>query len=131
MSLEAIAAMLGHRSPRMTLVYARISNESVADQYFRAIDAVERVGVVVPTNDDTDDEPSHQRRLANGHCIRPVQLDCSYQTICEGCGFFQTGPQFVTILRRQRDDATAQADFEHAHLFSELIAGMTKDDPSG
>jgi integrase len=132
MSLEAIAAMLGHRSPRMTLVYARISNDSVADQYFRAIDAVERVGVVVPTNDDTEDETSsHQRQLANGHCVRPVQLDCSYQTICEGCGFFQTGPQFVTILRRQRDDATSQADFERAHLFSELIAGMTRDESSG
>jgi integrase len=131
MSLEAIAAMLGHRSPRMTLVYARISNESVADQYFRAIDAVERVGVTVPQNDDTEDETSgHQRQLANGHCIRPVQLDCSYQTICEGCGFFQTGPQFVTILKRQRDDATAQADFERAHLFSDLIAGMTKDESS-
>jgi site-specific recombinase XerD len=25
MSLEAIAALLGHRSPRMTLIYARIS----------------------------------------------------------------------------------------------------------
>ena len=129
MSLEAIAAMLGHRSPRMTLVYARISNDSVADQYFRAIDAVERVGVVVPTN-GTDDESGHQRQLANGHCIRPVQLDCSYQTICEGCGFFQTGPQFVTILRRQRDDATAQADFERAHLFAELISSMTKEEPS-
>ena len=88
--------------------YARISNDSVADQYFRAIDAVESVGAVVPTNDDTEEEaPGHQRQLANGHCVRPVQLDCAYQTICEGCGFFQTGPQFVTILKRQRDDATA------------------------
>jgi len=131
MSLEAIAAMLGHRSPRMTLVYARISNDSVADQYFRAIDAVESVGAVVPTNDDTEEEaPGHQRQLANGHCVRPVQLDCAYQTICEGCGFFQTGPQFVTILKRQRDDATAQADFERARLFSELIAGMTTDELS-
>ena len=31
MSLEAIAALLGHRSPRMTLVYARISDTNVAD----------------------------------------------------------------------------------------------------
>ncbi len=129
MSLEAIAAMLGHRSPRMTLVYARISNDSVADQYFRAIEAVERVGVVVPANDDGEHGSAHRRQLANGHCIRPAQLDCSYQTICEGCGFFQTGPQFVTILRRQRDDATAQADFERAHLFADLIDGMTKDEP--
>jgi integrase len=36
MSLEAIAALLGHRSPRMTLVYARIADTVVADQYFNA-----------------------------------------------------------------------------------------------
>jgi site-specific recombinase XerD len=33
MSLEAIAALLGHRSLTMTLVYARIANTTVRDQY--------------------------------------------------------------------------------------------------
>jgi integrase len=33
MSLEAIAALLGHRSLTMTLVYARIANRTVRDQY--------------------------------------------------------------------------------------------------
>jgi integrase len=32
MSLEAIAQMLGHRSMRMTLVYARIADRTVADE---------------------------------------------------------------------------------------------------
>jgi integrase len=41
MSLEAIAAMLGHRSMRMTLVYARIADRTVADQYFAAADKVD------------------------------------------------------------------------------------------
>ena len=35
MSLGAIARMLGHRSMRMTLVYARIADRTVADEYFR------------------------------------------------------------------------------------------------
>jgi len=35
MSLEAIAALLGHRSMRMTLTYARISDRTVAAEYFR------------------------------------------------------------------------------------------------
>ncbi|HSH58354.1 MAG TPA: site-specific integrase, partial [Acidimicrobiales bacterium] len=34
MSLEAIAALLGHRSMRMTLTYARISDRTVAEEYF-------------------------------------------------------------------------------------------------
>jgi integrase len=41
MSLEAIAAMLGHRSMRMTLVYARIADRTVADQYFAAAQQVD------------------------------------------------------------------------------------------
>jgi hypothetical protein len=122
MSLEAIAALLGHRSPRMTLVYARISNESVAKQYFRAIEAVERVGVVAPVGES---EPgAHTRQLANGHCRRPSLLDCSYQSICEGCGFFETDAEFLPILERQQEDALAQADFERVRIFRELIDGL-------
>jgi integrase len=41
MSLEAIAALLGHRSMRMTLVYARIADRTVADQYYAASEKVE------------------------------------------------------------------------------------------
>jgi integrase len=41
MSLEAIAALLGHRSMRMTLVYARIADHTVADQYYAATEQVE------------------------------------------------------------------------------------------
>jgi integrase len=43
MSLEAIAAMLGHRSMRMTLVYARIADRTVADQYFAAANQVDQL----------------------------------------------------------------------------------------
>ena len=41
MSLEAIAALLGHRSMDMTLIYARISDDTVADAYFKVTEAVE------------------------------------------------------------------------------------------
>ncbi len=41
MSLEAVAALLGHRSMRMTLTYARISNRTVAEEYFGVTQAVE------------------------------------------------------------------------------------------
>ena len=41
MSLEAIAAMLGHRSMRMTLVYARIADRTVADQYYAAANQID------------------------------------------------------------------------------------------
>ncbi|MGH2885526.1 MAG: tyrosine-type recombinase/integrase, partial [Solirubrobacteraceae bacterium] len=41
MSLEAIAALLGHKSMRMTMVYAKISNRTVADEYFKVSEQVE------------------------------------------------------------------------------------------
>jgi hypothetical protein len=41
MSLEAIAALLGHNSMRMTMVYAKISNRTLADEYFKVSAQVE------------------------------------------------------------------------------------------
>jgi integrase len=123
MSLEAIAALLGHRSPRMTLVYARIADTVVADQYFNATRSVEAEThtVTSSTNGQRDVSATHRRLLGNGHCTRPLELDCRFQTICEGCGFYETGPEFVTILRRQRDNATDHADLARTQLYDDLV----------
>jgi integrase len=123
MSLEAIAALLGHRSPRMTLVYARIADTVVAEQYFSATRAVEAEALTTASarDDERDTAARHRRLLGNGHCTRPLELDCRFQTICEGCGFFQTGPEFVTILRRQRDDAADHVDVARTRLYDELV----------
>jgi hypothetical protein len=123
MSLEAIAALLGHRSPRMTLVYARIADTVVADQYFTATRAVEAEAITTTPvhRDDRDAATRHRRLLGNGHCTRPLELDCRFHTICEGCGFFETGPEFVTILRRQRDDAADHNDVARISVYDELV----------
>ncbi len=117
----------------MTLVYARISNDTVAEQYFRATQ-VGRGGRRAQPLSIAEARllaQGHQRLLGNGHCTRPAQLDCAYQTICEGCGFFETGPEFLPILRRQKDNATEQADFERSTFYQELIDGLTTDKPLG
>jgi integrase len=121
MSLEAIAALLGHRSPRMTLVYARIADTTVAEQYFDATSAVEADAVALSAGAVVDDMPANRRLLANGHCTRPRELDCRFQTICEGCGFFQTHAEFVPILRRQRDDAAHHGDHVRMRLYDQLV----------
>jgi integrase len=130
MSLEAIAALLGHRSPRMTLVYARISDDTVAEQYFAATRAVESVGSRRRREPADALAGGPRRLLGNGHCARPAQLDCAHQTICEGCGFFETGPQFIPVLRRQRHSAEELADVERARIFNELIDGLTTNPPA-
>ena len=43
MSVEAVSAMLGHRSMRMTLVYARIADRTIADEYLAAADKVDQL----------------------------------------------------------------------------------------
>src|SRR5664280_238779 len=128
MSLEAIAALLGHRSMRMTMTYARISDRTVADEYFRVTEAVEaNSGRTGALPDDAAGAnmrklaADHRRMLGNGMCTRPVALDCSFESACERCNFFETGPQFIPILRRQRDHAVEQDQPGRVVLFQKLI----------
>jgi integrase len=132
MSLEAIAALLGHRSMDMTLVYARISDRTVADEYFKVTEAVEanyrstdRLPAGVAGKNMTKLAADHRRLLGNGHCNRPKSLDCALETACERCGFFETGPQFLTILRRQRDHSAARGQDARTELFGDLVRQVT------
>jgi hypothetical protein len=132
MSVEAIAALLGHRSMDMTLTYARISDRPVAEEYFRVTEAVEAsYDRSAPLPADLQGPNMrrlaaevHRRLLGNGYCARPVGLDCVYETMCERCGFFETGPQFLTILRRQRDEAGESGNLAKVQLFTELLNGV-------
>lgn len=133
MSLEAIAAMLGHRSMDMTLVYARISDRTVAEEYFKVTKTVEagiRGAEPLPAHIGDPNmarlATDHHRHLGNGHCTRPRDLDCGFETACERCGFFETGPEFVTILRRQRDHSAARGQDERTEIFDELVRSVTE-----
>ena len=65
MSLEAIAALLGHRSMDMTLTYARISDDTVADAYFKVTEAVEaQYYGLSGTAPDSQLQPRARRRSA-------------------------------------------------------------------
>jgi integrase len=134
MSLEAIAALLGHRSMRMTLTYARISNRTVAEEYFRVTEAVEASyanAEPLPASLEGANmrriAAEHRRLLGNGHCTRPIGLDCTFESICERCGFFETGPQFLTILRRQRDDAVGHCQEDRAQLLEGFLKEIDGD----
>jgi integrase len=131
MSLEAIAALLGHRSMKMTMTYARISDRVVADEYFRVTAAVEanyKPGIALPVETAGDIMTTladdHRRRLGNGHCARPAALACIHDSICERCGFFETGPEFVPVLMRQRDHAADRDQTERARLFTNLLDNL-------
>ena len=130
MRLEAIAALLGHRSMEMTLTYARIADRVVADEYASVhahIDALygqshRRLPADVETAAMTRlRHEAHARMLGNGLCTRPAELDCRMETVCETCAYFATGPEFVPVLLRQRDHAREHHQTDRADLFDTLI----------
>jgi site-specific recombinase XerD len=129
MRLEAIAALLGHRTLEMTLVYAKIANRVVADEYAAVsakIDALYGQPPALPADYETTGmarlrREAHARMLGNGLCTRPAELDCRLESACETCAYFRTGTQFLPILTRQRDHARDHGQADRATLFDELI----------
>jgi site-specific recombinase XerD len=128
MSIEAIAALLGHRSLDMTMRYAKISNKIVAEEYASVAEQVEALygqdqaveAVARPAMRRLQHEV-HHRLLGNGWCQRPAQLGCSYESICETCTHFATDPTFQPVLLRQRDHAAVNDQTSRAELFTKLL----------
>ncbi|MEO6713209.1 MAG: tyrosine-type recombinase/integrase [Mycobacteriales bacterium] len=131
MRIEAIGQMLGHKTLRMTLIYARIANRTVADEYRAVSDQVDALYDEPDLPGATPDpaetvemrrlRTEHRRMLGNGWCTRPAKLDCAFETICEGCGFFQTTIAFRPTLQAQHDDALAKGQDGRAELFQNLL----------
>ncbi|MDQ6783151.1 MAG: hypothetical protein M3063_06870 [Actinomycetota bacterium] len=72
----------------------------------------------------------HHRMLGNGWCRRPAELDCSFETICEGCGFFATAIEFKPTLQRQADDAAAHDQAGRAELYQRLADSLGEEEAS-
>jgi site-specific recombinase XerD len=137
MSLEAIAAMLGHRSMDMTLRYAKIANRTVADEYFAVTDKVDALyeqarelpaDAIGPKMAKLRRE--HHRLLGNGYCTRPPTLDCAFESICETCTFFQTSIEFRPTLQAQHDDAAAKGQQHRVQLFDGLLNNLDDSEAS-
>ena len=132
MSLEAIAALLGHKSMRMTMVYAKIANRTVADEYFKVSEKVEALYDTPKELPATAEGAEmrklraemHRRMLGNGYCARPVGLDCHFESICESCTYFQTTLEFRPTLQRQRDDAAEKGQVGRQKIFDGLLTRL-------
>jgi len=130
MSLEAVAAMLGHKTLRMTLVYARIADVTVAEAYDNVTDQVDALytkpsglrstGTGTATMNQLAVEYD-QRMLGNGYCNRPTQLDCQFESICESCAYYSTDTTFTPVLTAQRDHASERDQHQRVDLFQLLI----------
>jgi hypothetical protein len=137
MRLETIAEMLGHRSMDMTLVYAGIANRVVANEYASVMEQIDALYNTVGTSTEassTGETPAmtrlrteYARMLGNGMCTRPAELDCRIESACERCAFFQTGPEFVPVLLRQREHASDHGQTDRAALYESLVNRATEE----
>ena len=122
------ATMLGHRGLRMTLTYARIANKTVADEYAIASAKID----ALYTSRDPEQRlrqlaVEHRRMLANGWCNRPIDTDCAYETICEGCGYYQTTIEFRPTLQAQAEHAERNHQPARAAIYNQLLDTLDRD----
>ncbi|MDN5896119.1 MAG: site-specific integrase [Nocardioides sp.] len=136
MSLEAIAALLGHHDLSMTMVYARIADRTVAEEYFAVTKKVEALydgasqphgqPPVLPADAAGQNmrvlrNETAKRLLGNGYCGRPRELDCQYETICESCSMFFTTIEHRDTIKAQRDDANDQGHDRRRDIYDGLL----------
>jgi len=137
MSLEAIAALLGHKTMTMTMVYARIADRTVADEYFAVTEKVEALydsSAHLPADAEGTEmlklrRELHSRMLGNGHCARPVEMDCHFESICESCTFFVTTIEFRPTLQKQRDDAANKGQVGRQKIFDGILERLNDEAP--
>ncbi|MEL4506412.1 hypothetical protein AAEX63_16155 [Luteococcus sp. H138] len=127
---------LGHADLSMTMVYARIGDRTVADQYFQVTNKIEALyqatepaipvlpaeaagAAMTALHAEVD-----KRLLGNGYCRRPVELDCRYETICETCPMFFTTHHHRPTLIAQRDDACAKGQTRRAEIYTSLLEDL-------
>ena len=134
MSLEAIAALLGHRSMDMTLTYARISDDTVANAYFKVTEAVEAqyYGLTGSAPASTAHAQACLRSaITVGYSPTVTAPGRLFSTApsrasASAAGSSRPGPQFITILKRQRKHADERGQSERSDLFDRLIEGVAE-----
>lgn len=128
MSMEAIAALLGHHSLDMTRRYARLADRTVADAYFTVADTVDALYANPEQTAVTAlHEQMQSRLLGNGHCTRPKQLTCNNESVCESCVYFQTSIAFRPTLQAQHDDAERKNQTDRQQVFLQLLTKLDRD----
>ncbi len=107
---------LGHTSPKMTMTYAYIYDETLKKEIVKYHDnrVVNIIGEVIESeNPELDNDLDlHLLRkkilaqsLSNGSCARPIQLgDCPHANACLTCGDFRTTIEFLEQHKIQLEE---------------------------
>lgn len=118
MSLQGLMALLGHRSPQMTLRYATLASPTLRAAYDEAMGKIRRHLPVAsagrPAAPDRVEwlrQEMLKTRLSGGYCSRDLVAEaCPYANICECCDNFMPTLQLVPVLEDQLVDVKALRD---------------------
>jgi integrase len=119
MSMQALMTLLGHRSPEMTIRYARLASPALKAAYDQAAGKIARRIPVAAGRPAAPDRVEWlaaemlKTRVAHGYCSRDFAAEaCPYANICETCPNFVTTADFAPAIEAQladihrlRDDA--------------------------
>lgn len=118
MSIQALMTLLGHRSPEMTIRYARLASPALKTAYDQAAGKIaRRIPVapagkpVVPDRVEWLGAEMLKTRVAHGYCSRDLVAEaCAYANICETCPNYATAPEFEPAVEAQLADIRALRD---------------------
>jgi hypothetical protein len=142
MDLATIAALLGHTTLQMTMVYARIANPKLRQEFEMVSQQVQAFYKVLADDPPGADTPVvlptgslgpamviarqqlEWRRLGNGWCTRRAYLDCRHELVCERCVHFNTDSLFLPVLEAQCEDARRKGQQGRLEVFAKLTARL-------
>ncbi len=128
MSIQALMTLLGHRSPEMTIRYARLSSPTLKAAYDEAAGKIARRIPIAPTGRPATPDRVEwlaaemiKTRVAHGYCSRDLAAEaCAYANICETCPNYVTTTEFAPAIEAQIADIhQLRNDAEHRGWTSE------------
>ena len=135
-------ALLGHRSPEMTIRYARLASPTLRAAYDQAIGKMRQLLPIAPPPGPAPvpdrvqwlNSEMLKTRVAHGYCSRDLAADaCSYANICETCPSYTTTPEFAPAItdqlddiRRLRDDAQSRGWTSEAARHQRVIDSLER-----
>lgn len=129
---HVIQRLLGHASPQMTAVYARLHDTTLREEMERywknRVDVEGRLLGFDPEAATADAEWLKHNlgraadSLPNGYCGRPPRQECPHPNACLTCPDFQTTVQFLPVHRRQAEATKELIEVAEADGRERLVA---------
>jgi len=127
MSLEAIAALLGHRSMKINLTYARITDTTIAEEYVRVTAAAEannrgdELPATTAGNAITQLATDHRRLLGTATAAAEVPSTAPTNPSASGAGSSKLAPSSCPSSSANAITPSTTTNPDRAHLFTGLL----------